>query len=282
MFERLRRSWDLTKQSAALLAKDKVLILFPLLSGIASIVVVASFIVPVFATGAWKSLQHQHQHQATPATYAFLFAFYFCNYFVTIFFNCALMASANMALAGGRASLRDGFGIAMQRLGRIIMWTLVACTVGLLLRTLEERAGRIGRIVIALLGTAWSIMTYFIVPVIVFEDQDVFDGIRRSAYLVKQTWGENVGRGLSFIVIGLLGICVVFGGGFAGMIVHPLVGMLFMVVSFIMLVTIMSAMSGIYTVALYRYACHGVVAEGFSPELIQSAFAEKKKSKFGF
>jgi Family of unknown function (DUF6159) len=280
MFDRLRRSWDLTKQTAALLAKDKVLILFPLMSGIASIVVVASFIVPVFATGGWKSLQHQHQ--ATPATYAFLFAFYFCNYFVTIFFNCALMASANMALAGGRASLRDGFGIAMQRLGRIIMWTLVACTVGLLLRTLEERAGRIGRIVIALLGTAWSIMTYFIVPVIVFEDQDVFDGVRRSAYLVKQTWGENVGRALSFIVIGLLGICVVFGGGFAGMIVHPLVGVLFMVVSFIMLVTIMSAMSGIYTVALYRYACHGVVAEGFSPELIQAAFAEKKKSKFRF
>ena len=280
MFDRFRRSWELTKQSAALLAKDKVLMLFPLLSGMASIAVIASFFVPLFATGAWKSLQHEHQ--ATPATYVFLFAFYFCNYFVTIFFNCALMGSANMALAGGRATLRDGFGIALQRLGRIIMWTLVACTVGLLLRTLEERAGRIGRIVIALLGAAWGIMTYFIIPVIVFEDQDVFDGIRRSAYLVKQTWGENVGRALSFIVIALLGLCVVFGGGIAGMVVHPLVGLLFMIVTFILLVTMMSAMSGIYTVALYRYACHGVVAEGFSPELIQGAFAEKKKRKFGF
>jgi uncharacterized membrane protein len=280
MFQRWQRSWELTKQSAAVLAKDKVLMLFPLLSGLASILVIASFVIPVFATGAWKSLQHQRQF--TPTEYVYLFLFYFCNYFVTIFFNCALMASANMALAGGRATLRDGIGIAMQRLGRIIMWALVACTVGLLLRTLEERAGKLGRIVIALLGAAWSIMTYFIVPVIVFEDQDVFEGVRRSAYLVKKTWGEGVGKALTFVVIGLLGVMVMFTGGIAGMMIHPLAGVLFMVVFFVLLVTMISAMSGIYTVALYRYACHGAVAEGFSPELIQGAFVEKKKSKFGF
>lgn len=280
MFQRWQRSWELTKQSAAVLAKDKVLMLFPLLSGIASILVIASFVAPIFATGAWKSLQHQHQ--LTPTEYGYLFLFYFCSYFVTIFFNCALMASANMALAGGRATLRDGIGIAMQRLGRIIMWALVACTVGLLLRTLEERAGRLGRIVIALLGTAWSIMTYFIVPVIVFEDQDVFEGVRRSAYLVKKTWGEGVGKALTFVVIGFLGILVMFTGGIAGMMIHPLVGVLFMVVFFVLLVAVISAMSGIYTVALYRYACHGVVAEGFNRDLIQAAFVEKKKSKFGF
>ncbi len=270
----------MTKQSAAVLAKDKVLVLFPLLSGAASILVIASFIVPVVTTGAWKSLQHQRQF--TPAEYVYLFLFYFANYFVTIFFNCARMGSANMALAGGRATLSDGIGIAMQRLGRIIMWALVASTVGLLLRTLQERAGRIGRILIALMGAAWSIMTYFILPVIVFEDQDVFEGVRRSVYLVKKTWGEGVIKGLTFFVIGLLGVFVMFGGGIAGMMIHPLVGVLFMIVFFMMLVTVISAMNGIYTVALYRYACHGAVAEGFSPELIQGAFVEKKKTKFGF
>jgi hypothetical protein len=280
MFQRLQRSWEMTKQSAAVLAKDKVLMLFPLLSGLSSIAVIASFVIPVVATGAWKSLTYQRH--LTPTAYVLLFLFYFANYFVTIFFNCALMASANMALAGGRATLSDGIGIALQRLGRIIMWALVACTVGLVLRTLEERAGKFGQIVIALLGAAWGIMTFFIVPVIVFEDQDVFGGIRRSTQLVKKTWGENAGRALTFAALILLGMIPLFVGGFAGLMIHPLVGVSFMVIYFILFVTAVSAMNGIYTVALYRYASQGAMAEGFNPELIQGAFAPKKQKKFGF
>lgn len=91
MFERFRRSWELTKQSAAVLSKDKVLMLFPLMSGAATMVLALSLFVPLFLNGALKAMA---RHQGAPSAYLTLFLFYFCNYFVAIYFNCALMASA--------------------------------------------------------------------------------------------------------------------------------------------------------------------------------------------
>jgi hypothetical protein len=201
---------------------------------------------------------------------------------VAVYFNCALMASANMALAGGRATLKDGLGIANERLGKIISWALLATTVGVILRNLEERVGLLGKIIIAILGTAWSILTYFIVPVIVFEGQDVFDGVKRSAFLVKKTWGENVGKGITFSALILMAMIPLVFLGFVALAIHPPVGILLWVVGFTLLLTVVSAMDGIFKVALYRYAWQGAMAEGFSPELIQSAFMPKKKTRFGF
>ena len=279
MFDRFQRSWELTKQSAAVLAKDKVLLLFPLMSGTATIILAVSFFVPMFLNGSLKAAA---EHQGTPQTYLTLFLFYFCNYFVAIYFNCALMAAANMALSGGHATLGDGIGIANQRMGKILMWTFIATTVGIVLRTLEERVGIIGRIIVALLGATWSILTYFIAPVLVFEDRDAFEGVKRSAALVKKTWGEEVGKGITFSAMTLLGFIPILALGAIGFMVHPLVGLLLGIVSFILLLTAISAMDGIFKVALYRYAWQGVNPEGFSPELVQAAFAPKNKSKFGF
>ncbi len=272
MFTRFQRSWELTKQSAALLAKDKVLMVFPLMSGIATIALIVSFMVPMFRSGAFNEL---HAGNATPQTYAVLFAFYFCCYFVQIFFACALMASANMAFSGGRATLANGFSFAVERIGRIFMWALVSATVGLILRTLQERAGKIGRIIIGLMGMAWSILTYFMVPVIVFEDLGVTDGVKRSGALVKKTWGEGIGKGISFFAFTLLGMIACIALTVVGMMVHPAVGLMLMVTSFAVLVTGISAMDGIFKVALYRYACWGTVPEGFSPDMVQGAFARK-------
>src|SRR5271166_3265534 len=100
MFNRFERSWELTKQSFAILNENKSLMLFPVMSAAATIVVSASFFVPLFVSGAYKHVGAQR----TPADYLFLFAFYFVCYFVQIFFNCALMASANQAFCGGKAN----------------------------------------------------------------------------------------------------------------------------------------------------------------------------------
>ena len=163
-----------------------------------------------------------------------------------------------------------------QSIGQILMWTLVATTVGIILRTLEERAGRFGRIIIALLGTAWSILTYFMVPIIVFEDQDVFDGVKRSASLVKKTWGEGVGKSLTFTAFLLLGMIPMFVLGYVSFAIYPLFGLLFVACYFIVLITAISAMDGIFKVALYRYSWSGVMPTEFTPELVQGAFIAKK------
>ncbi|MGZ4788767.1 MAG: DUF6159 family protein [Terriglobales bacterium] len=280
MFARFERSWELTKQCWSLLKRNKVLLMFPILSGCASLAIMISFVVPLVMSGTAKEV-HQHA-QVSPQAYLWMFLFYFCLYLVQTFFSCALMAAANVAFAGGKSSLGVGLELAWSRFGRIVIWSMVAATVGMILRTLEERAGLIGKIIIALLGAAWTILTYFMGPVIVFEDLGVQDGLARSTALIKKTWGENVGKGLAFTAISLLGLVGLVLGFFLLLFVQPIVAVLFFLVGFIALLTVISAMDGIFKVALYRYACWNMVPEGLSQELLQNAFAPKKKSRFGF
>jgi len=279
MFERFRRSWELTKQCWSLLSHNKVLVLFPILSGLASLAIMISFFVPLFLSGAARQLQHT---QPTPQAYLLMFLFYFCLYLVQTFFSCALMGAANVAFAGGESSLSVGLSLAWSRFGRIVAWAAVAATVGMILRTLEERAGIIGKIVISLLGAAWTILTYFMGPIIVFEDLGVGDGLGRSTAMIKKTWGEGLGKGLTFTAFTLLGMASLLVGFAVLMLVNPIVAVLGLVLGFIALVTVVSAMDGIFKVALYRYACWNMVPDGFSPELVQAAFAPKKKGRFGF
>jgi len=274
MFKRLERSWELTKQSFAILKDNKTLMLFPVMSAVATIVVMMSFIVPIFATGAYKHAGGQR----TPMDYLLAFAFYFACYFVQIFFNCALMASANQAFCGGTAKVSDGLGMAWARLPQIILFAAFAATVGMILRTLEERVGLIGKIVIALLGMAWSIMTYFMAPVIVFEGLSAFEGVERSTALIKKTWGESLIKSLSLSAISMLALLAgVIAAITVGILINPLVAMIAFVVYFLVVITAVSTLDGIFKVALYRYASWGVVPQGYSPELIQGAFAIKEK-----
>src|SRR5436853_7894874 len=93
---------------------------------------------------------------------------------------------------GGALNVKDGFRGAFRNLGSILAWSFVAATVGMILRVIERRAGFIGRIVTGLLGVAWTMLTYFVVPVMIFEGAGVGRAIKRSGELFKKTWGEAV------------------------------------------------------------------------------------------
>jgi hypothetical protein len=271
MSGKIARSWELIKQSFRVLAADKRMVLFPVLSAIAVVVVSASFLLPVVATGMFN----HHGQPITNAEYGVLLLFYFANYFVIVFFNSALVYSASICLSGGHATLRDGLSGAWSRIGQILAWAAVAATVGMILRILEERLGRAGRIVTWLLGTAWTLMTYFIVPVLVFEDMGIVDSIKHSAGVLKKTWGEEVISGFSF---GLIWLALMVPGvvlAIAAMLVHPLLGITLGVLYILILAVISAAVKTIFTVALYRYASQGTVPSGFTPELVQHAFVNR-------
>jgi hypothetical protein len=269
MFATLRRTWELAKQSFAVLRADKEILLFPVMSAVAAILVSISFLVPLLQSGALQSLT---EGEAKPGLYAVLFVFYYLNYFVIIFFNSALVACANIRLSGGDPTVGDGLRTAAGRIGRIAVWALVAATVGLLLRALEERFEKLGQLVISLIGLAWTLITYFVVPVIIFEDLSIFDSIKRSAQLFRRQWGEQVVGGFSFGVLFFLMAIPGFLLAFVGFNIHPLAGVALGVIYFVVLAAVASAVKGIFVVALYRYATKGEVPAGFSPELVQSAF----------
>src|SRR5258706_10743265 len=208
MFDRLSRSWRLVKASASVLRQDKELLLFPLISLGALILVLASFAVPVIGLGVLDGLSGHSDQRISIGMYVIAFLFYFSQYFVIFFFNAALVGAAMMRLDGGNPSFADGMRIATSKVGAIAGYALVAATVGMILRAIQERVGFIGRIIVGLLGASWTVATYMVVPVLVARDVGPIDGVQESSALLKKTWGENV--------IGQLGLAAAFGFIFFG------------------------------------------------------------------
>jgi hypothetical protein len=278
------RSWELVKQSFAILRSDKQLMLFPILSAVACLIVTAIIatsgtlvMLPALASAAASG--ERFQPTQSPVFLFGLFALYVANYFVIVFFNVALVGVANSRLMGGTWTFRDGIDLAWARKGTILQWALVAATVGVILRTVEERMGLIGRIIMKLIGVAWTLACYFVVPVLAFEDLTPVEAVKRSAKLFRDTWGEKVVGGFSlslvFFLLALPGlglwIAAVILGGVYGMFV----GMALMILYFLMLSVLSSAVQGIFNAALYRYACFKQVPSAFSHDLIASAWAPK-------
>ena len=277
MFRRLSNSWELTKASAQVLSADKELLVFPLISALGLVLVSAGFIAPmVVVAEKGKSLEG-------PLGILVTFAFYVVSYFVIFFCNSALVGAALIRLRGGDPTVADGFRIAGGKVGVIFAYAVVAATVGMILRAIQERAGLLGRIVSGFFGMAWTLATFLVVPVLVNENIGPIDAVKRSTELLKKTWGEQVvGNfgvsavitlavfGLSFTFIPLIVLAVsseqpaliaAAAGGF--------------VVSLLALALVGSTLSGIYTAALYRYASEGQMGQGFSPEMVKEAFRPK-------
>jgi ABC-type multidrug transport system fused ATPase/permease subunit len=280
MFERIRNSWELIKASAAVLRADKELIVFPIVSTIGVLVVMASFAVPMLLAGFFDALL-----AGKSQVFGFVvgFAFYIVQYFVIIFANSALVGAAMIRLRGGDPTVGDGFRIAMQHVVSILGYALISATVGMILRWLSERGKTLGRIVSSILGLAWNLATYLVVPVLVVEGVGPLEAIKRSANLLKKTWGEQIVGNFSIgLVFGLVIVLVIIvsvpifvlvaSTGSAAIIV-PAALVFVLVLVFLGLIN--STLNGIYIAAVYRYAAEGEASGFFSEEMVREAFRLK-------
>lgn len=283
MFERLSTGWSLAKQAVGVLRLDKELLLFPVLSGISCLLVLASFAIPLFYSGALQTIEENPEGATQNVlAYVILFLFYFVNYFIVIFFNSALVGCAVIRLKGGDPTLSDGFGAAFARLPQIAGWALVSATVGLILKAIESRSQRFGQIVSSLLGMAWAITTFFVIPVLVIEGVGPIESVKRSVSIMKKTWGEslgaNFGIGLMTFLLSLIGIAPIVCGGFLVASGVTILGGVLIAVGIIILLLvslISSALNSIILAALYIYAAEGKDPDGFDANMIKSAFASK-------
>lgn len=273
-------SWALVKASANVLKLDKELVVFPLLSGIAAVLVTVSFIAPFAVTGGWEIFAEGED--ASYLGYVLGFLFYMVQYAVIFFFNSALVGAALIRMDGGDPTVSDGLSIAFSRLGTILGYAAMAATVGMVLRFVSERSGALGRIAAGLIGLAWNLATYLAVPVLVTEDLGPIDAVKQSAALFKRTWGEqvvgNFGMGWAIFLAGLswalVSIGIVAGAAsLAPWAVAPAVGIALL--GFVLLALVSSALKGIYMAALYRYA-HTGEAGLFDPGIVGNAFRSKR------
>ena len=281
---RFARSWQLVKLCWEVLQQDKELVVFPIVSTIGVLIVTASFVVPGFFTGFWQGVS---DNGLSVGFWVLVVLFYLAQYLVIVFFNAALVSAAVIRLTGGDPTLGDGLRGAWSHIGAILGYAAIAATVGLVLQMLRELAGFAGAIIAALGGMAWTIITFLVVPVLVVEGVGPITAIKRSAALLKKTWGEQIiGSAGIGLVFGLLGLAVaVIGIGLgvlvmsAGIVALGIAVIAVAVIAIVVISLLGATLRGIYSAALYEYAVGGATG-AFDKQVLAAAF-EPKRSRRG-
>ncbi len=272
---RIRRTLELAKASWEVLKADKELLALPVMSGVATIAIGATFLAPLLATA----------EEGDPGTvgYVVLFVAYLVLAFVTIFFNSALVWAADERLRGGDPTLRTALSGAAGHLPAILGWAAVSATVSIVLRAIEDRLGGVGAVISGLAGMAWSVVTFLVIPVLVIERLGVRAAIKRSAELFRRTWGENVAAQVGFGLLGFLAIlpaiAVVVGGIAIG--VPPLLVIAVGALWVALVVVVLSALNGIFQAALYHYAAAGDAPGAFGSAELAAAFQPSTRRRGG-
>ncbi|MEZ5380333.1 MAG: DUF6159 family protein [Microthrixaceae bacterium] len=263
---RIANTVSLAKSSWGVLRSDPELLVLPVLSGVASLAVSASFLVPIwFSTGGVDQLE-SGEMALGPAQYGLLFAMYLVLSFITVFFNAALISGAHERMSGGNPTLGSALAGATKHLGAIAAWSVVAAVVSTVLRSIEQRSGLIGRLVVSVVGLAWALVTFLVLPAIVIEGVGVREAFTRSTTLFKGTWGErmaaNVGFGLLWLAAVLLAVPFV-AAAFATGSAAALGAMIGIAVLWLIGVgVVIAGMSGVFQTALYHYASTGEAPQG--------------------
>lgn len=278
------RSWALTKTTFDIIRKDSEMLLFPVLAGVTSALYTVSLLVPgiLFVAPSSKG------GDADPLVAAMVMAAYLGLAFIATFFNVCAVYTTRVRLEGGDATFMQSIGFAFSRAHQILMWSLVAASVGLLLNMLHgsaRRAGIVGRIVLHLLhkvlASAWAITTIFVVPAMVYKGLGPIDAFRESVQTVKNTWGENlirhVGLGVVQVLAALCPILLIVGG--AGLIqTHATVGATLLgmgSLGLVLVIVVFQMANTVFTTALYHWAVHRTPPPGFDAAQLSGAFSSR-------
>jgi len=264
---RISRSFLLVGQSYRVLMQDKELMVLPLISGITIAVVSVAMI---FGFGM-RDFDRPHDL----AQYGPLFLLYVVCYTIGIFFQAAVIAGATERMRGGNPTVSSALAAAGRRIGPILLWAAIAATVGMIIKAIQDQLGFVGRIVVRLLGAAWSLATFFVVPVLVLEDRPVGESISRSVRLFKKTWGETVVGGAS---VGVAAMCawvsLVALTGLTAWFVGP-IALVGFFAGAVFLIVLFSTLQGVFVASLFRYASGNGVTPGFDTEVLEQAFVAK-------
>lgn len=280
--DKIRNGWSLAMSSFEVLKLDPELMLFPLASGLSCLMILASFALPLigFGDGTYMDVLLDDETTSTDIlAYLLLFLFYFANYFVILFFNSALVACAIIRFKGGDPTIKDGIRAAVSSVVYIVMWALVAATVGVILKVVESRSENIGKFIAGLLGTAWSMLTFFVVPVLVIEHKSPWEAFNRSKNIMFKTWGETFASSFSIGIINFLfmivaaiplflGFMMMGAGGSTPGYVLIALGIIMMIGG----VLCTSALESILLAGLYIYSKEGIVPDCYDESTFSSAF----------
>jgi hypothetical protein len=308
--EKIKRSWLLFKSSVHVVMNNKTLLVFPILSFCLTAMILVFCITPVafIKTGFrydqfehWKAVgqtfftthaavghaggAHQSGELALkPMGMVLAAGLYLVCMFLATFFNVAFFHQILSALRGGTVSVSEGLKFAVSKLPSILLWTLFAGVIGLIIKTLEERVGLLGKIILRLIGTAWSVASVFVIPVLILEPtRNPLEILKQSALTLKKTWGESLAGylGLQFGggVVMILSVIFLAGAAFLSAALHTfwIIGLagVFWVIGIVAFAYLSSVASQVYRCALYVYASEGNIPAPFNQEMLDMAWKHK-------
>jgi hypothetical protein len=282
------RSWMITKLAFSVINKDRELLWFALLSFIFSTLFAVAMIFPAVLPALMQNDFSTEGLQALE--YVVVFLTYFGLAFIATFFNVCVVYTTKVRFEGGDATFGQSLRFAFSKLGLILQWSLISATVGLVLRVLQNLAanfGKVGQVVagllIGLVGMAWSVLTIFVVPVMVYEGLGPFDAIRKSTQVIKKTWGESLIRSIGLGLVQLLVIVtiVLASGALTFLLASSfdaigiVIGISLGVLLVLLTALVFAVATTIFNTALYIYANTQQIASGFNGEVLRDAFKQK-------
>lgn len=273
IFTRLSNGWQISMNSFKVLKENKQLIIFPILSSVSLLMLLVSFFIVILAGAGWDP-----DNIARPSTfgsYAIIFLFYIINYFIVVYFNMALIHCTSLYFKGEEVTLSKGIDFSNSRLGAIFSWALFAGTVGAVLKIVQENLGSVGKIITGLIGIVWSIATFFVVPVIAYENLGPIDAFKRSVQIMKDKWGEKLGSTFSFGLITLVGLGIIaVPAVIISLLIHPLAGIAFGILGLLLLFAIVSTARSIFVSAIY-HNINGDPVENYNQQFIDNLFKKQ-------
>ncbi len=278
--ERLRNTLELAKVSWRVLMKDRELLWLPVMSMVASLILLAVLAIPSFAMLDSGTVDPVTGEQAFNPAIAVLGIIGLMGLsIIAVFFNGALVAGAYERMSGGDPTVSSSVSKASRHIGGLVPWAIATATVGLILQAIRERAGFLGNIVTSIAGAAWELVTFLVVPAIIIDDLGAVDGVKRSGSLLKQTWGENIAARVGFGLLGFaaaLPLIVVVGLFVAsGVTVMIVLGVIIAVVGIVLLSAVLTSLNAIFQTALYLYATTGQVPSDFAGTNLSNTFTQK-------
>ena len=256
---RIARGFRLARVSLEVLAADRRLMLLPMLSALCALIA-------VLATATIARRLDGGGGSAVQVIAPVWIAAYAIS-FITIFFNAALAHVIVRRWQGEPVSLAAGVAAACWRAPAIAGWAILTTTVGFVLQLLERLTLGISRMV---LGVAWSVTSFFVVPVLVVERRRPVRALRRSSEIVRERWAEGIG-GVTPIALATLMVALPLAGlMFIGFVLYvtgfEAPGLLAMTAGLLAIVAvwiISAAVTQVFALAVFQHATGRPYYDGF-------------------
>ena len=269
-----RRTWGLAKSSMTVIRLDRELLVLPVLNAVAA--VIFALLLWLVASGLGVDFSGNSDSDSGGAGIIVLVVFGLLGMnVINTFFKGALVSGAHERFTGGDPTIGSSLSGASARLHRLLPWALMATTVGIVLSIIERQGGQLGRIARGMFEMAWGVITFLIVPVVMFDDLGPIAGLKRSGQLLRTSWGENptaqVGFGLLSFAMAIPGIILIVLGSSSGIWALIVIGVLAVMFGAV----VAAALNGIFQTALYLYVTTGQAPAGFGEQQLTASFNQK-------